>query len=109
MGSSGNPSKLVISKQHWQECKDKTGYMNICFKDMGPDSRGALLSKVQWWVAFSICVGLVIIPLLIFISAIDNMEATTKQQPWISLDSPPLKFIGSVSSSELLLWFTRRL
>ena len=94
MGSSGNLSKLVIPKQHWQECKDKNGYMSICFKDMGSDSRGALRSKVQRWVAFLVCAGLVIIPLLMFICAIDNMETTTKRQPWISLDGPPLEFIG---------------
>ncbi|KAG0628340.1 hypothetical protein M758_1G019300 [Ceratodon purpureus] len=102
MGSSGNLSKLVIPKQHWQECKDKNGYMNICFKDMGPDSRGVMRSKLQWWVAFSLCAFLVTVPLLMFVCAVDNIEVTAKRQPWISLDGPPLEFIGVHSRWSLL-------
>lgn len=96
MGSSGNLSKLIIPKHHWQECKDNTVCMNAWnFKDSGPDSRGAQLrSRVQWWLAFSLCAGLTVVPLLMFICAIDNMEVTTRRQPWISKGGPHLELIG---------------
>lgn len=96
MGSSGNLSKLVIPKQHWQGGEQKEKALGVYSNaGMTPGSSGSSRSRVRWWVAFCLCAGLVVVPLLMFMCAIDNMEAVgSKRQPWISLDGPPLEFIG---------------